>query len=220
MTFDYATAIDGFEQAYGGIDRLVAALSRADLLAPTRCRGWLVADVLFHELTDAQRALIALATPVAGPPDVDYATYWRAFAADQDDPFPGIWSIRRAAAAYRDGAGAMVIWSETSPAAVRAAAAADPDGHVATQGHVIAVPDFLVTLATEAVIHHLDMTLDLADAPGPHAGALALAATTLDALGGPDARRSPEWTVEEYVLAATGRRPVDGGTPHSYPLLA
>jgi hypothetical protein len=67
MDIDYDTALDRLTRAYGGIDRLAGALTRDDLLEFSRCRGWVVADVLFHVLCDAQRALIALASPRPRP---------------------------------------------------------------------------------------------------------------------------------------------------------
>jgi hypothetical protein len=100
------------------------------------------------------------------------------------------------------------LWQETAPAAVRAAGRADPDGYIATQGHVLAVADFLTTLVTEAVIHHLDMTVHIPTAPGPEPHAVALATRTLDGLLGSAASRPDEWTAEEYLLKGTGRVPL------------
>ncbi|MCW3840297.1 maleylpyruvate isomerase N-terminal domain-containing protein [Micromonospora yasonensis] len=71
--------------AYDGITAVVSGLDDADLQRPTRCRGWLVADLLFHVLCDAQRALVALASPAEGPADVDDVSYWRAFAGGSSD---------------------------------------------------------------------------------------------------------------------------------------
>jgi len=222
VDIDYATACSGFAKAYQGVDRLAAGLSRHDLLAASRCRGWLVADVLNHVLADAQRALIGLASPVPGPATVDFASYWRAFAdAGADDEVPHIWAVRRSAASFRDGVGNVVLWRETSPAAVRAATAADPGGFITTQDHVLSVPDFLVTLATEAVIHHLDMTVNVPNAPAPHPDALNLAVMTLDRLG-TAVDRPPEWSIEKYVLKATGRLPLtptEQAASLGYPLL-
>ncbi|WP_329273219.1 maleylpyruvate isomerase N-terminal domain-containing protein [Streptomyces pseudovenezuelae] len=44
---------------------------------PTGCAGWAVRDLVFHCAGDAQRALAALRTPAAGPPDRGAVTYWR-----------------------------------------------------------------------------------------------------------------------------------------------
>jgi hypothetical protein len=207
-TADFPTALAAFDRAYTGVGDLTAGLSRQDLLAFSRCHGWVVADVLFHLLCDAQRALVALASPVAGPPDQDFVTYWPGFAAGAHDPVPTAWWVRRFSGAFLDGTGVVALWQETAPAAVRAAGRADPDGHITTQGHVLAVPDFLATLVTEAVIHHLDMTVHVTGAPDPDPQAVALAARTLDGLLGAGVSRPGFWTGEEYLLKGTGRAPL------------
>jgi len=66
-TVDFQAALVGLDRAYTGVSDLAASLSRQDLLAFSRCHGWVVADVLFHLLCDAQRALVALASPVRWP---------------------------------------------------------------------------------------------------------------------------------------------------------
>ncbi|MFG1778889.1 maleylpyruvate isomerase N-terminal domain-containing protein [Micromonospora sp. NPDC049048] len=194
-------------QAYDGITRVVADLDDADLQRPTRCRGWLVADLLFHVLCDAQRALVALASPTDGPPDVDDVSYWRGFPPDGDDARHA-WCARRSAAAFDRPHGIVRLWADTAPAAVRAASVADPDGHVTTQGHVLRVPDLLATLTTEAVVHHLDLVLDLPGAPLPGALATGVAVTTMDGLLSDDAVRPAAWSDAEYLLKATGRMPL------------
>src|SRR5215207_8069117 len=196
MAVEYRAALFAFDRAYSTVGEFTAGLSRADLLAFSRCRGWVVADVLFHVLCDAQRALVALASPAPGPPDRDFVSYWTAFAAEADDPAAVAWWVRRSAAAFRDGTGVVALWQETAAAAVRAAGRADPDGYIATQGHVLAVTDFLTTLVTEAVIHHLDMLVHLPTAPGPDRYAVALATRTLDGLLGHGVSRPDERTAE------------------------
>jgi hypothetical protein len=208
MALDYRTALVAFDQAYGGIGDLAVGLSTTDMLAFSRCHGWVVADVLFHLLCDAQRALVALASPAPGPPDRDFVSYWTGFATEVDDPAADAWRVRRSAAAFLDGAGVVTLWQETAPAAVRAAGSAVPDGYITTQGLVLAVPDFLTTLVTEAVIHHLDMTVELRSAPSPGPEAVALATRTLDGLLGPGVSKPDTWTAEEYLLKGTGRLPL------------
>jgi hypothetical protein len=227
MGVDHRTALAALERAYGGVGELAAGLTAADLLAFSRCHGWTVVDVLFHLLCDAQRTLVALASPVPGPADRDFVSYWSGFAAEADDPAPAAWWVRRSAAAFRDGTGVVALWHETAPAAVRAAERADPDGFLTTQGYVLAVPDFLSTLVTEAVIHHLDMTVQLPAAPGPDPDAIALATATLDGLLGAGATRPASWTAEDYLLKGTGRdalsdedRQLLGGATGRFPLLS
>lgn len=201
---------EALAQAYDGITAVVTRLDDAGLQRPTRCRGWLVADLLFHVLCDAQRALVALASPAPGPADVDDVSYWRAFTPGGDDEasVKHAWWARRSAAAFDRPSGVVRIWSDTAPAAVRAAAAADPDGYVTTQGHVLRVPDFLATLTTEAVIHHLDLVVDLPDAPLPAAAPTSVAVATVDGLLSDDAVRPTGWDDRDYLLKATGRVPL------------
>ncbi|MGK5737739.1 maleylpyruvate isomerase N-terminal domain-containing protein [Micromonospora sp. URMC 103] len=200
---------DALAEAYQGITTVVADLTDADLQRPTRCRGWLVDDLLLHVLADAQRALVALASPAPGPADVDDVSYWQAAPFDDGDAGAAHarW-IRRSAAAFDRPSGVVRYWCDTAPAAVRAAAAADPSGFVATQGHVLRVPDFLATLTTEAVVHHLDLVVDLPDAPGPGPLATAVATATLDGLLSDEAVRPASWDDEEFLLKGTGRLPL------------
>ncbi|MEH0843033.1 maleylpyruvate isomerase N-terminal domain-containing protein [Micromonospora sp. CPCC 205711] len=194
-------------QAYDGITRVVADLDDADLQRPTRCRGWLVADLLFHLLCDAQRCLVTLASPADGPPDVDDVSYWRSFPGGAGDIGSArhAWWARRSAAAFERPSGVVRIWLDTAPAAVRAASTADPDGCVTTQGHVLRVPDFLATLTTEAVVHHLDLVSDLPDAPLPGVLATRVAVATMDGLLSDDTVRPAGWDDVEYLLKAAGR---------------
>ncbi|GAB3949940.1 maleylpyruvate isomerase N-terminal domain-containing protein [Micromonospora vulcania] len=199
---------EALAQAYDGITAVVAERDDADLLRPTRCRGWVVADLLFHVLCDAQRALVTLASPVDGPADADDVSYWRGFPPGDDDSARHAWWVRRSAAAFERPGGIVRLWADTAPAAVRAAAAADPAGHVTTQGHVLRVPDFLATLTTEAVVHHLDLTPDLPGAPPPGPLAVRVAVTTMDGLLSDEAVRPTGWDDQEFLLKATGRVPL------------
>jgi uncharacterized protein (TIGR03083 family) len=199
--------VEALADAYDGITRVVADLPDTDLLRPTRCRGWLVADLLQHVLADAQRALVTFATPADGPPDVDHAGYWaRNHAAGDPDASAAhaAW-VRRTAAAYSRPSGVVAVWRDTAPAAVRAARAAGPATHVATQGHVLTVPDFVATLVTEAVVHHLDLVVDLPGAPPPGPAATQVALATLAVLAG---GLPPAWDDAEALLKAAGREPL------------
>ncbi len=58
---------------------VVAALSDADLAAPTLCAGWLAAHLLAHVRLGLEEHATSFAEP-AGPVDVvdrDYVSYWR-----------------------------------------------------------------------------------------------------------------------------------------------
>jgi Mycothiol maleylpyruvate isomerase N-terminal domain len=179
----------------------------ADFDRPTRT-DWTVRELLFHQLLDTQRTLIALASP-AGPdeePDVDSVTYWRPFFPDSEWNDPHAQFVRVAASAYPSGSVQVDHFTSTSEAAARALAAADPAARVQTQGHVITVADLASTLVVEATTHLLDLTVDLTGAPQPPAAALAEARRVLEGLhGGPLPDR---WGDTEAVLKGTGRDPV------------
>jgi hypothetical protein len=179
----------------------------ADFGRPTRTE-WTVRELLFHQLLDAQRTLVALASPAApqAEPDVDPVSYWRPFFPDSDWNAPHADFVRVAASAYSSGAVLLDHFTTTAEAAGRAVAAADPSSRVRTQGHVISVADLASTLVVEATTHLLDLTVDLAGAPQPPAAALAEARRVLEGLNG---EPLPErWDDIEAVLKGTGRTPI------------
>src|SRR5215471_10467074 len=140
-------------------------------MRPSRCAGWAVTDVLYHQLLDARRALRTFATPSEAAPDRDDVSYWRAYAPGGEEPGSADEAaaharyVRIAASAYPPGWLAWE-WSETAAAACRAARACRHTA-VATQGHVLSVTDFTATLAVEAAVHYLDLTVSLPPAPPP-----------------------------------------------------
>lgn len=109
--------------------------------------------------------------------------------------------VRIAASAYTPQTLAAE-WQETSAAAVRAARAC-PHKTLATQGHALPTADFTATLAVEAAIHYLDMTVALAGAPEPDPASLALARNVLNQLAG--SPLPPNWDDATCALKGTGR---------------
>jgi uncharacterized protein (TIGR03083 family) len=210
MDLPPAAAVAGaLDAAYSGISAIVGGLDELDLLLPSGCRGWTIADLLLHVNGDAQGALVALATPSPAPADVDFVRYWAAFPGTGDPSAAAAHAqwVRRSASAFASPDGVVKIWSETAPAAVRAARAADPDQHLATQGHVFALADFLAVLVTEAVIHHLDLIDALPDAPEPAPEAAAITRATLDGIAAPGTLPAG-WGMREALLKGTGRMPL------------
>jgi uncharacterized protein (TIGR03083 family) len=195
-------------RAYGRLTETVQGLRDADFERETRCPGMPVGPLLVHLLYDAERALIAFASPAVVEPDRDFVTYWHDFAAgsDGDTSF-----VRGVAGAYRKPGLLVQHWREVSEAAVRAAAAAlATKGHrVETQGHVLRAADFVATLVLEATVHHLDLTVGLPDAPEPDPEGLQVTARTLDGLFGPEAWDEIGWDTTTYILKATGREPLN-----------
>ena len=179
----------------------------ADFARPTRT-DWTVRELLFHQLLDTQRTLVAMASPAAPgeEADVDSVSYWRPFFPESDWNVPHAEFVRVAASAYSSGAVLLDHFTTTSDASARAVAAADPAALVRTQGHVIAVADLASTLVVEATTHLLDLTVDLVRAPEPPAAALAEARRVLEGLNG--GALPVAWDDTEAVLKGTGRTAV------------
>jgi hypothetical protein len=208
---------------YGELTRAVTGATDDDLLRCTRCLGWTVADLLFHQLLDAQRALVALNTPADAKPDVDHISYWAPFRPGGEDNARHSRFVRAAAAAFDRPVWLVRIWTETSTAVLHAAASSDLPEFVRTQGHVLALSDFLATLVVEATVHYLDLTLELPAWPLP-ADAAAVTRTTLNGLL--TVEPPAEWDDTTYVLLAGGRLPLRdrdrdllGSSADRFPLL-
>jgi len=65
---------------YGQLTVIADELTEAAALLPSRCAGWAVTDVLYHQLGDARRALVTFASPADRKPDTDAVSYWRPYA--------------------------------------------------------------------------------------------------------------------------------------------
>jgi hypothetical protein len=159
--------------------------------------------VLFHLLLDAQRRLNALAAAARRQSDIDFVTYWQPFSQPSPDALQHVRAVRIGASAFPSERSLIALWLDTSEAVPHLATRAEARDAVATQGHVLSVPDFLVTLAVEATVHHLDLTVDLAEAELPDQTALGLVRLTLDGLLG--ISPPPGWTDVDYALKGTGR---------------
>ena len=187
------------EETYAAVTEAVRDLSEEELGRPTRTE-WTVAELLWHQCLDAIRALAAAATVVDDEPDVDAVTYWAEYTPDQGDGGAAHAAyVRRATTAFESRRGVVDFWLATGPATARAAAAADPQARIATQGHVLRVPEFVSTLVVEATVHLLDAYGE------PPAAALAETRRVLEAING--APLDPAWDDTEAVLRGTGRLP-------------
>jgi len=204
--------------SYQAVTDDVGKLRDDELARPSRCQGWSRADLLFHLLLDAQRALVTFATPAVGEPDVDFISYWVPFRPGAEGYAGHARFVRRVASSYQSDLVIAAQWAETAAAATRAAALLSADVTVATQGHVLFAVDFLATLAVEATIHHLDLVAGDKRLAGPSGPGLAVTRETLDgALGQPV---PVAWDDVDYVLKATGRAELTDGDRASLGVLA
>jgi uncharacterized protein (TIGR03083 family) len=200
---DAGRACVAMTASYRAVTADVERLDGHELSRPSRCLGWTQADLLYHLLLDAQRALVAFATPAAGMADVDFISYWAPFRPGSEGYDAHARFVRRAAAAYSSDRVIVAQWRETAAAAAYAAEALRAEAKVATQGHVLAAGDFLATLAVEATIHHLDLAAGDPDLAGPSARGLAVARETFDGILGRPVPAS--WDDVGYALRAGGR---------------
>ena len=195
--------------SYQAVTDDASKLDEDELARPSRCLGWSRGDLLFHMLLDAQRALVTFATPAAGEPDVDFASYWAPFQPGAEGYLRHARIIRRIASAFDSDLAVVALWAETAAAAARAGAALPADVKLATQGHVLAAADFLATLAVEATIHHLDLTDGETSLAGPSGPGLAVTRETLDGVLGQPVPVG--WDDVTYPLKATGRAELTDG---------
>lgn len=187
--------------------RSADAFSEHELLAASRCHGWSRLEVLAHVIAGWHEMLGGLVSRVDGPPSVDAASYWPAFAADcaDDDPVLTVMSQRRRAAAFGRPASATAQLHDVAAALLRGVEACE-DGQRLWQGHVFASGDFLAVWAVENVVHQLDL---IAEEPAP-SSALQLTRSTIQELVGDPLPSS--WSDIDAVLIGTGREPVPRGS--------
>lgn len=140
--------------------------------------------------------------PVDAEPTVDAASFWTAFAADNDglDRVAVLLAPRRRSDASPRPDAMRAQLRDVAAAAVHGAEAMG-DRPVRWADQVFAPGDFLTIWAVEDVVHQLDLDLG-EDVP---AGALALARRTAEALAGP---LPAAWPDSRAVLVGSGRLPV------------
>ncbi|MEV5787762.1 maleylpyruvate isomerase N-terminal domain-containing protein [Streptomyces sp. NPDC052287] len=199
--------------AYGAFAGVVISLSDEESWLPSGCTGWAVRDLVFHCLADAQRGLVALHTPAAGPADRDAATYWASWRPGTVGAANGRRYTRVGASMFLEFEQLRGLYLETAAATVTAAERSDPQQFVGTQGHVLIAGDLMATLAVEATVHHLDLVAHLPAAVRlPEGAGLACVRATLDGLLGHPV--PVDWSDEHYARAATGRLPLTAAERH------
>jgi hypothetical protein len=194
-------AVGALRIAYSDLATIAATLSEEDSWRSTGWPGWAVRDLLLHLLGDAQRGLVALSTPTAGPADRDAVSYWQDTSRWPDPEYLDLRAQRVIATAWRLD-GLSRAFAETTRAVVTLAGRTAADTLVATQDRVLRADDLVVTLAVEAAVHHLDLVADLGR-PGPRPEPLALVRRTIDRLRGVPA--PAEWPDDRWAMVATCR---------------
>jgi len=188
------------------IGEVVAGLSDTDLVRPTGCAGWRVADLVLHLRLGAEAVLAGLATTTGAPADRNAVSYWSEWPGGGSAGFAAVRSTWAMAAAYSEGRWLLAHFEDMRAAAAQAGRSAVA-GRRAFQGHVLEVEDVLAMWIVELAVHHLDLVVDLPGRPGPLAEALEVVGATLDGLLG--AARPGGWDLETYARKGTGRSPLD-----------
>jgi hypothetical protein len=188
--------------AYDDLSALLCSLTEDEGFQPTGCAGWTPVDLGYHLLGDARRALVALATPVAGPTDTDAVSYWTAWRPPARGDDEELWRTRIAASTQGGMAAVSARYAETAAAVVVSTGRVRDGERVRTQGRVLTVADLLSTLVVEAAVHHLDLVAHL-DRPGPAEESLAEVRRVLEELAG---RALPDrWDDVTAARRGTGR---------------
>lgn len=195
-------AISLLASAYEPLIRFADRVDERQGWSATNLPGWTARDLLFHLAGDCQRALVALATPDDGAPDTDDVSYWSHWEPGTPGAQAGLRGTRIMASAWTSVRGPAGLYAETARAVLVAAARADLDSTVATQGHRLTVRALVSTLAVEAAVHHLDLEPVLRDRPAD--AVLAEVRRVLDGLLGSPAPLS--WDDARYALVGTGRQ--------------
>jgi hypothetical protein len=206
--YPFERARDAFVAEYTLLDELAASLTDEQLLAASRCRGWAVCDVLCHLDFGNQEILVGFASPTDRHADTDLAVYWRACCAPGEPDLGHARFTRLVASAYARPAGVVRHLHLTTGAVLRLARAADADRRLEFQGHVVTMEVFLALWAVEAAVHHLDVTVELPDAPPPAPASLRVTRGTLDALLGEPVPLG--WDDPTYALKGGGRLALTG----------
>lgn len=206
MSYPLDRARTAFVESLDGLSVLLDRFDDDALHARSRCRGWLVADVLAHLHLGLVEMLAGFPARTTRPADTDLASYWTALPPDAGAPdWARVRFARAVAASYARPTGQLAHVRTTVTGLRRLVSDLETPYRVEFQGHVLEVADFVATWVVEVVVHHLDMTVDLPGAPEPPASGLGVARETVtrlvdppDALDGWDDDRA-------LVLAASGR---------------
>ena len=78
-TREYAALVALLDEVYEATTTVVSGLDEESFDQRTRTELWSVKDLLFHQMCDAQRALVVFTTEPDEPADTTAVTYWSAW---------------------------------------------------------------------------------------------------------------------------------------------
>ncbi|MBW0103088.1 maleylpyruvate isomerase N-terminal domain-containing protein [Pseudonocardia sp. KRD291] len=228
MGYPLARACTAFDDQLARLQALLATFDDDDLHARSRCRGWVVADVLAHLHLGLQEMLCGFPMRTDAAPDTDHASYWRAPLPGSEHPeFEHVRFARALSSAYARPTALLEHMAPTVAALRRITRQLDEPYALQFQGHVLDVGDFVATWVLEVAVHHLDVTVELPGRPAPAGSALEVCRDSVAALLPPPTREATSGRdATALLLAASGREPLDdtaraafGAAAGSFPLL-
>ena len=105
-TREYAALVALLDEVYEATTTVVSGLDEESFDQRTRTELWSVKDLLFHQMCDAQRALVVFTTEPDGLADTTAVSYWSAWQPGQAGADAHARYAAKAAAAYRAWASA------------------------------------------------------------------------------------------------------------------
>ncbi|MFF5173790.1 maleylpyruvate isomerase N-terminal domain-containing protein [Micromonospora sp. NPDC000089] len=205
-----------FRHECARLERILGALTDADLDLPTPCPPWLVRDLVAHVSTGAGRLAGMFAAPAPPRAEVDAAGYFgpakfapevdaaRVTAAQAEAARLAAPRVHEAARLAAARAAFGDAWRATD-----AAVGAYPVGRLVRtrHGEAMTAADFLVTRVVEVGVHGLDLAAAVGRQPWLTPAAAAVIGDLIT--GGAPAPDALGWDPLTLVLKTTGRAPLD-----------
>jgi len=94
-TREYAALVALLDEVYEATTTVVAGLDEESFDERTRTELWSVKDLLFHQMCDAQRALVVFTTEPDQPADTTAVSYWSAWQPGQPGNFAAADVVRK-----------------------------------------------------------------------------------------------------------------------------
>lgn len=181
---------------------IVAGLSDADVIKPTACAGWRVADLITHLRLGTNEILQGLVSETDDPADRDALSYWKDWPPQGPTGFTDVRWLWAQTASYAS-TNSLKSHFDVSACAAQTACTHAPQGRVVFQSHVMETDHFLSTWNTEFAVHHFDLVENLERGLSPSEEVMRSLVTTLDALT--ESTRLERWDDLSFIRKSTGR---------------
>jgi uncharacterized protein (TIGR03083 family) len=198
---------------------LVNELSDEDFDRPSRCPGWLVAEVVAHCEGMAHRLVGENARPVDGEAEIDRVGYYRydpdGPREDEDPAFTFSEIIRDRVideVAGRSGDQLSASLEAAVGAALAGVGELPADRVIKRSGHPrMTFGEFVASRNLEFGVHAMDIAHAVGRPERVQPAAAPIIIAILDGLLGSPIPASLHWDAPTYILKGTGRRELDAG---------